>query len=97
MGAATLIFAVMYLNHSFEQTVGKGRFTRDLMSGFYAVLLASLLRLLLTILILFVTVFELDAQDQPYVHHTERVQDSGKAESVKSMQDFLRNGQFFGH
>ena len=97
MGAATLIFAVMYLNHSFEQTVGKGRLTQDLLSGFFAGLLASLLRLLLTILILLVTIFELDAQDQPYVHHTERLQDSGKTESVKSMQDFLRNGQFFGH
>lgn len=38
------------------------------------------------------------AQDQPFVHHTERdARDSSKIIAPKDLQSFLRNGRFFGH
>lgn len=53
----------------------------------------------LSILALFLGVgLSLKAQDQPFVHHTERgKQDSLVAIEAKDLQTFLRNGRFFGH
>ena len=38
------------------------------------------------------------AQDQPFVHYTERGKlDSNSHKSSPNLQSFLRNGRFFGH
>ena len=52
------------------------------------------------ILLLLVTgvVLALQAQDQPFVHHTERGKhDTSAVVAAKDLQSFLRNGRFFGH
>ena len=52
------------------------------------------------ILLLLVTgvVLAVQAQDQPFVHHTERGKDDTSAVvAAKDLQSFLRNGRFFGH
>ena len=40
----------------------------------------------------------LQAQDQPFVHHTERGKhDTSAVVASKDLQSFLRAGRFFGH